>query len=167
MTSSRSFDSTVLAGLHQHLLYLPADRRVNRTLHLHGFHHQQPVAFFNLLIQLHRHGGHHAGNGRADLAGLRGIGLAPRLLFRLQAAVAHRDFSRLTVQLEEHRACAVGVRLAHRQELDHQRLAGLELHRNLLAALHAVVELRRGQHLHVALGLARLANFRKTSGYIR
>ena len=42
------------------------------------------------------------------------------------------------------------------EKLDDQRLAGLELDGDLLAGLHAVVELRRRQHADVAIQLPRL-----------
>ena len=75
------------------------------------------------------------GSRRADLARLwRDRPSSAPSAVRLQALVAHVHFARLAVQFEEHRARAVRMRLADRQEFDHQRLAGLQFDRDLVAA---------------------------------
>ena len=113
---------------------MPRDGRVDRALHLHRFHHQQPVALLDLLVQLHGDRGDDARDRRADLAGIAGIGLDARgAAFDFEAAVADGDFARLAVQFEEDRARAVGMRLADGEEFDDQRLAGLEFDGDLLA----------------------------------
>ena len=110
--------------------------------------------FFSGLIQLDGDGGHDAGDRRADLAGVRGVGLDSRLLLHVELLIADVDFAGLAVQFEEDGASAVGVRFADGEELDHQRLAGFELDGDIVAALHAVVELGRREHVDVAPVLA-------------
>ena len=77
------------------------------------------------------------------------LGLGGRL--GLDRAVRHPDHARLAVQLEEHLDLAVLGRLAHRLQADFQRLAGVDLDRDLLARLHAVEEGRRRQRAHRAV----------------
>ena len=91
-----------------------------------------------------------AASGRdvARVARLR-LGVRPHL--RGQRAVQHHHLARLAVQLEEHLPPAVLVRVAHRQELDDQRLARLDVHADLLAGLHAEEE--RGRRQHAGVGV--------------
>ena len=126
--------------------------------------HQQAVALLELLIEFHGDSRDHAGNRRADLSGLIGVGLGFGLLGHLQLTVADRDLAGLPVELEEDGACAVGMRLADGEELNHQRLAGFQLDRHIRAALHAVIELRCGQHVHVAPVLAGLGELEEHVG---
>src|SRR5665811_1995644 len=53
---------------------IPMARDWTISRHLHSFHHQQPVALLQLLIQFHGDGGDDAGDGGADLSRLAGVG---------------------------------------------------------------------------------------------
>ena len=70
---------------------------------------------------------------------------------RLEALVGDRHAPRLAVELEEHRAGAVGVRLAHGEQPDHERLARLDLHAQFLARRQPFEERRRRQHADVGI----------------
>ena len=73
--------------------------------------------------------------------------------------------ARLAVELEEHGAAAVGVRIADGQELDDQRLAPFDVDGDFLARLVAVEETRRRQDAGVGIRLADArANSVKTLG---
>ena len=53
----------------------PGNCRVDIGLHLHGFEREEFCAAFDGLIGLHGDAGDDAGGGRADLAGIGGVGL--------------------------------------------------------------------------------------------
>ena len=133
--------------------HFPSDGRVDRALHLHGFDDEQPFAFLDCLIGLDRDGRDHAGQRGADMAWVIRVCLQSFGGAGFERAVAHRDFARLAVQLEEHQAPAVQVRIADGQELDDQRLALFDVHADFIAGVHAVEEHRRGQHAHVGMFL--------------
>ena len=67
-----------------------------------------------------------------------------------QASVAHHRLPRLSVELEEDGSSAVGIGFADGQELDHQGLAGLDVHRDFVSRLHAVEELGSREDADVA-----------------
>ncbi len=86
----------------------------------------------------------------------------------LQTLVADLHFARLPVQFEKHRAVAFGMRLAHRQKLDHQRFARLQFHRDLVAASASRSRIAAwAAPPRCRTPAAPSANFRNTSGYIR
>ena len=99
-----------------------------------------------------RHADDQTGQRRADLVGVGWIGLGGLADGRGQRAVEDLDLARLAVELEEDRALAVGVRLAHGQQLDDQGLARLDLDLDLLARLGPEEEDRRGQDRGVGIG---------------
>ena len=86
-----------------------------------------------------------AGQRRGDLVRVGRVGLGGLAHGRGQRAVGDDDLAGLAVELEEDGAVAVGVRLADGQQLDDQRLARLDLDRDLGAGLRAEEEHRRRQ----------------------
>jgi hypothetical protein len=82
----------------------------------------------------------------------------------LQRLVLNAYFPRLTVQLEENRPLSLGVRLAHSEKLNDERLAGLKLDEDFFAGLHAIVKLGCGQNADVAVELPLLI---KAEKYLR
>ena len=167
---SKSLDSTCCPAWAISFCYLPADRRIDCALHLHGFDHQQSGRLCSRSDSvLPRHRVTNPGNGRADLACFCGIGFralrrccTSRLLSRTV------DFPRLAVQLEEDGPVAIGMRFADGQEFDDERSC---------PASSSTVDLRRRSpsrkrtaaraalpHRHSYCALR--ANLMKTSGYI-
>src|SRR5207249_10389703 len=67
------------------------------------------------------------------------------------AAIGHAHGARLAVQLEEHGARAVLVRLAARDVAHDESLAALEIDADLLPGLRAVEEHRGGQNPRIAV----------------
>ena len=84
-----------------------------------------------------------AGHGRAHVLRIAGLDLARRRPLCHLAAIRHAQRARLAVELEEHRARAVLVRIAGGDVAHDQRLAALEIDVDLLARFHAVEEHRR------------------------
>ena len=98
------------------------------------------------------------------MAGVIRVRLQPLGSAGFERAVAHRDFARLAVQLEEHRTAAVRMGFAERQEFDDQALAGFDIDGDLFAFLHAEEKLRRRQDLDV---VPRLLRTRKLDEHFR
>ncbi len=113
---------------------------VQAGFHLHRLDGQQQVARLHRPAGLRHHGRHHPGHRRADLVRVAGIGLGPHRGLGLHPSVRHPDAARLAVQLEEHLGLAGLVGLGDGLHQDFQRLAGVDLGRDLLARLHAVEE---------------------------
>ena len=108
------------------------------------------------------HRRHRSGHRRGDMVRIAQLGLATRRLERDVTAIRHLDRARLPVELEEHRARAVFVRVADREEAHDQRLAALDVDGDFVAGLHAVEEHRRRQHAHAGRSRAGSACSRGT-----
>jgi len=103
--------STVWPRPGEHLATSPVVLRAHCGLHFHGFQRQQQVAAGHPGALGRGDGGDHPRHRRATCLALPGSACARRP-FRDLAAIGHAHRARLTVQLEEHRARAVLMRLA-------------------------------------------------------
>ncbi|MPL71091.1 hypothetical protein SDC9_16859 [bioreactor metagenome] len=136
------------AGRDMHGLHRGGAIGVDAGFHLHRLDRQQQVALRHLLPDRDGDRGDRSGHRRADMGGVAGLGLRPRLHRRFHRPVRHAHRARLAVQLEEHLHLAGLVGLAHRLIADLERLARVDLGRDLLARLHAIEEDRRRQGAH-------------------
>ena len=156
--------STVSPTLNQSLDELAGDRRVNRGLHFHSFDNEQPIAFGNTFAGLNDDARHGARNGRAHVTRVGRIRFGAFDALGLQRLILNTYFPRLTVKLEENRPLSLGVRLAHGEKFNDERLAGLKLDEDFFAGLHAIVKLGCGQDADIAVELPLLI---KAEKYLR
>ncbi len=101
----------MLARRDQQLSDSAGDGCVDVGLHLHGFEGEQFGAALDGMVGLHGDAGNYAGGRRWNLPGIGGVGFGVSALDYAQCAIANVDFAGLTVELEEERAGAVGMRV--------------------------------------------------------
>mmetsp|Transcript_10221 Transcript_10221/g.30179 ORF Transcript_10221/g.30179 Transcript_10221/m.30179 type:complete len:842 (-) Transcript_10221:1449-3974(-) len=128
------------------------DGRGDGGLHLHGRHDGDALPLLDGVALGHLDADDHAGQARADRPGVDGVSLLARLARgEDHAVVAHGHHARLAVDLEQHRADAVGLRLGDAEHLDLALLARVVEEEDGLALLQGVQEGVGGQHAHVAV----------------
>ena len=96
---------------------------VNGRLHFHRFDGEQLLTLPHRVARVDRDADDQAGEWRADLIRVGGVGPGHVAHRRRERPVGHLDLPGKAVQFEEDGAVAVGVGLTDGQELDDDRLA--------------------------------------------
>src|SRR6185437_11732746 len=104
-----------VADLHRHLFDRATDRRVDGSLHFHGFENQEPRALFYFLALCYVNSGDRAGNGSTHLSWFAGFGFPPGTRYGLDRFIFDFHLARLAVEFEENGSHAVRSSLAHSQ----------------------------------------------------